>query len=673
MNNVTANNDDLELQEAIASTQQQLQAGRLKEAADNAQQILEKAPQNIDALYLLSVSQRYLKQHTQALKTLAKLIEEHPTYGRAYQEKGHNLKYINANQEALEASGLAVKYNPALQASWRELIRLFQLSNNDSGVKLAESEFKRLAELPKELVSVSSLIYEKKLFQAEQVCREFLKNNKKHVEGMRLLAELGVKQFVYDDAEFLLENCVKFEPDYWPARHDYVNILNKRQKYQQALEQASYLCNKFPDNVAFEVSLASQNVALGNHEAALESYGKIINKNPQLEMPRLMSGHALKTIGRVTEGIAAYQGAYQARPDFGDAYWSLANLKTYHFSDDEINQMEIQLHSKSTDLVDKYHFCFALGKAFEDRGDFERSFHFYEHGNQLKKSQLRYKSEFTDTAMQRQKEFCDQDFFSKRQGYGIKDETPIFIVGLPRAGSTLLEQILSSHSYVDGTMELPNVIALAHKLSGRRNQNEESRYPQILSDLSNENFQQYASEFIRDTQCYRKGAPYFIDKMPNNFRHIGLIHCMFPNAKIIDARRHPMACCFSGFKQLFADGQEFTFSLEDIANYYKGYVDLMNHWDTVLPGKILRVHYEHVVDDLENQVRRILEYCGLPFEEACLNFHKTERSIRTPSSEQVRQPIYKGGLDQWRNFEPYLGVLKDHLGDIANHYPMPNK
>jgi hypothetical protein len=328
-----------------------------------------------------------------------------------------------------------------------------------------------------------------------------------------------------------------------------------------------------------------------------------------------------------------------------------------------------QLDNPAASNVDRFHLCFALGAAYEARENYAQSFRFYEQGNLLKKHDVRYDPERLDQAMQRQIEFCTPELFASKAGMGSSQDDPIFIVGLPRAGSTLLEQILASHSLVDGTMELPNIIALAHRLNGRRFVAEEARYPAILAELSAGQLQGFANRYIEQTRFHRKGAPYFIDKMPNNFMHIGLIHLILPRARIIDARRHPMACCFSCFKQLFADGQEFTYGQQEIARYYRGYVALMEHWDRVLPGKVLRVHYEHVVADLEAQVRRILDFLGLPFEQSCLEYYRTDRSIRTPSSEQVRQPIYQAGLEQWRRFEPYLDVLKHELAAEIAQYP----
>ena len=314
---------------------------------------------------------------------------------------------------------------------------------------------------------------------------------------------------------------------------------------------------------------------------------------------------------------------------------------------------------------DRYHLCFALGKALEDRGDYAESFGYYRRGNALKRAELRFKIEPLERNARLQTAVCTREFFAARRDSGCDSGEPIFIVGLPRSGSTLLEQILASHSQVEGTTELPNILRFVAELQGRDPDTQEPRYPAILERLTPADFRRLGEKYLADTRAYRTGKPRFIDKMPNNFRHIGLIHLILPNARIIDARREPMACCFSNFKQLFASGQEFTYDIEDIARYYRSYVQLLRHWDDALPGKVLRIQYEDVVEDLEGNVRRILDFCGLPFEPACLAFHKTERSVRTASSEQVRRPIFKDGLDQWRHFEPWLGSLRSALGDLV--------
>jgi tetratricopeptide (TPR) repeat protein len=526
-------------------------------------------------------------------------------------------------------------------------------------------QVQRLSALPIELLSVNSMLHEGKLYKAEQLCRNYLQKMPHHVEAMRLLASIGVKMHVLDDAEFLLESCVEFYPNNTVVRFDYADVLYKRQKFAESLEQAEKLHNEDPTNLAFSMIMANCHVGAGNIEAALSIYNNVLQQTPDNPNVLLMLAHALKAVDKVDEAIAAYQKAYKSKPDFGDAFWSLANLKTYRFSDAEINIMQHRQTDEKTALVDRFHFCFALGKAFEDKKDYAVSMEYYQLGNSLKKQQSRYKSEHIDEEFQTQTDTCTSSLFALKKGSGNTAADPIFIVGLPRAGSTLLEQILSSHSQVDGTMELPNIASIVNKLNGRQRVDEEHRYPGNLHELSPELLAKIGEEYINSTQIYRQNAPYFIDKMPNNFRHIGLIHLILPNAKIIDARRHPMACCFSGFKQLFAEGQEFTYGQEEIGRYYKGYTKLMAHWEEVLPGRVLRVQYEDVVDDLDTQVKRILDYCGLPFEDACLEFHKTVRAVKTPSSEQVRQPIYKTGLEQWKNFEPYLGALKKALSPLA--------
>ena len=655
--------------EGAASAQQLLQAGKLDKALQAAEQELADDPRDVDTLYCKAVAQRYLGRPSDALRTLEDLKAINPHYGRAFQEAGHNHKKLGDLDSARDEYERAVGLNRALIASWRELLAIYEKQDARQAYTAARSEYDRLTILPSELVTVTSLIHENKLYRAEKLCRDFLQKTPHHIEAMRLLATIGMRLFVYDDAEFLLESCIELQPDYWLARLDYVKVLHKRQKFEKALEQATILRDRFPGNHVFDLTFANQSVAIGHFDEALQVYDKVIATHPDFEQTFISRGHALKTIGRIDDGIESYRAAYRARENYGDAYWSLANLKTYRFTDEEIAQMRAQIERPDTPADDRFHLCFALGKALEDRDQHEESFACYVKGNALRKSGLRYDPERLPLAMQRQMEICTRELFEDKAGVGGDYPDPIFVVGLPRAGSTLLEQILASHSQIDGTMELPNIIATAHRLNGRRLVSQEANYPNILTELTAEHFRKLADAYIKDTAIHRHGAPRFVDKMPNNFMHVGLIHLMFPNAKVIDARRHPMACCFSGFKQLFADGQEFTYGIDDIVRYYKSYVSLMTHWDEVLPGKVLRVHYEHVVDDPERQVRRVLEFLEVPFEEACLDFHRTERSVRTPSSEQVRQPIYRSGLEYWRNFEPYLGAMKTGLAEEVASYP----
>jgi tetratricopeptide (TPR) repeat protein len=652
-----------QVEELVTRARSFLQRGQMSAAISACQEALRADDDNQDALYTLTVAERFRGNLAGALALTGRLIELDPTFGRAHQERGHCLRDMGKIDGALDAYQAAVSHNGALASSWRMLAELHDAAGRQEAADFARSQYQYLSDLPPELLAVSNFVREGHYFKAEQLCRAFLQRNGHHVEGMRLLAEIGAKFNSYEEAEFLLESAHVLDPGNIGAHFDYVELLHKRQKFDMALEQATILLSKEPGNPQLEMLYANENLSVGNFDEALGVYHTMLSKMPGNPSLNLTLGHALKTIGEQEEAIDAYRKAYTSKPDFGDAYWSLANLKTYRFTDDEIVQMRSAEAASTTGLVDRYHLCFASGKALEDRGDYADAFDYYERGNRLKREETRYDWRRISGEVQLQIDHCTGALFEGHKGSGYPSADPIFIVGLPRAGSTLLEQILASHSQVEGTMELPNILALAHRLDGRRRVDEEARYPGNLGELTADELQRFGEAFIRDTQIHRKtGTPFFIDKMPNNFRHIGLIHLILPNAKIIDARRGAMGCCFSGFKQLFAEGQEFTYGLEEIGHYYSDYVRLMDHWDTVLPGKVLRVTYENVVADLEGEVRRMLAFLELPFEDDCLNFHQTERAVRTASSEQVRQPIFRSGVDQWENFSPWLNPLRAALG-----------
>jgi tetratricopeptide (TPR) repeat protein len=381
-------------------------------------------------------------------------------------------------------------------------------------------------------------------------------------------------------------------------------------------------------------------------------------------------GHALATAGRQKDSIAAYRRCLALAPTLGEAYYSLANLKTFRFDEAELHTMRTRLASADITNEDRAHFHFAIGKALEDSGSYAESFDHYAQGNKLRAAVIGYDPEATTALMRRAKELLNKEFFAAREGFGTPAADPIFIVGLPRAGSTLIEQILASHSLVEGTMELPDILAMAAELGYKPGQAQDCAYPQVLAALSARQCRALGERYIEQTRIQRKtNKPFFIDKMPNNFQHIGLIRLALPNARIIDARRHPMACCFSGFKQYFARGQRFTYGLEAIGRYYRDYVELMAHFDAVIPGRIHRVIYENMVGDTEGEVRRLLAFCGLPFEAATLSFYANERAVRTASAQQVRQPIFREGIDQWRHYEPWLRPLRDTLGEVLSAYP----
>ena len=659
--------DQLEPDPRVSATDEarrRLQSGDLSGALSLAEVLLADDPAEPDALYIAAVCLRHQGQPGEALTVLDRLLAVQPGYGRAFQERGYCHRAMGDADLALRAFERATGANPGLVASWKALAELTAAAGHPDKAAAARGQATWLAGLPPELISVISLLHEGRLFKAERLCRAFLQANGHHFEAMRLLAELGVRAHAMEEAEFLLESCAVLRPDYLPARFDYIKLLNKRQKFEAALTQAEAIREIAQDSPQFQLQYANQHLAVGNFDTALALYDQLRATAPNDPVVSLTHGHALKTVGRQDEAVAAYRAAYAARGDLGDAYWSLANLKTYRFSDAEIARMRLAEAAAETSLFDRYSLCFALGKALEDRADYAASFDYYARGNRLKREELNYSADRMHADLAAQARYGTEALFAARRGAGCPAPDPIFIVGLPRAGSTLLEQILASHSQVEGTMELPNILALAHRLDGRRRVDEEAQYPGNLGDLTDDELRAFGEAYIADTAIHRQGAAFFIDKMPNNFRHIGLIHLILPNARIIDARREPMACCFSGFKQLFGEGQDFTYGLADVGRYYRDYVELMDHWDAVLPGRVLRVQYEDVVADLETQVRRLLDHCGLPFEQACLDFHATERAVRTASSEQVRQPIFRGGLDQWEHYEPYLSELKQALGPL---------
>jgi tetratricopeptide (TPR) repeat protein len=657
-----------ELKQAEALLKQQ----RFDDAASLLAPLCERVPSNREALFLLAVAHRASRRFEEALEVLDRLRAIAPDYGRAWQEIGHNHRDRNRPALAAEAYERAVQLNPGLVASWRFLAAALSRVGETERAAAAKANFERLNALPPEIVSVTAMIHDGKLYKAEKLCRHFLQRNRHHPEAMRLLADIGMRLGIYDDAEFLLESVLEIEPGFDRARADYVKVLQKRQKFQRALEESAALRERLPDNVPVKLTYANICSAVGRNEESLALLEELLDEVPNPDNIHLNRGHVFKTIGEHERAVQAYRNACRERPTHGDAWWSLANMKTFRFADDEIETMESLLETGEIAAGDEYHVCFALGKAFEDRGEYAQSFEYYDRGNRLKKDELRYSADRMQADFDRQKSFFTPERVQQFAGLGIADDDPIFIVGLPRAGSTLVEQILASHSRIDGTLELPNILATVHRLNGRLQRGDEPRYPAILAELPGERFAEMGRGYIEDTRIHRQGAPLFTDKMPNNFRHIGLILSILPNARIIDARRSAMACCFSGYKQLFAEGQEFTYSLDDIGRYYAGYVDLMAHWKRLYPDSILQVDYEDVVDDLEAQVRRLLSFLGLEFESGCVEFHRTKRAVRTASSEQVRKPIYRSGVEQWRHYEPWLDDLKRALGPTLSSHGEPN-
>ena len=614
-----------------------------------------------DSLYLAAVCYRYLKQFKLSREFLKKLLTVAPDMGRAYQELGHLYRDSGDEKQAIGYYRQATDHNPALLASWKLLYKYYDKTENISSAKYTLEKIEYLENLPKILLHINQILNEGNIKEAENKCRQFLKKNPTNTDGMAILSDIALKLGHLEDAEFLLEKAVSFNPDDSEIRKKYLIVLRTRQKFDKSMEQADILCNQYPNNLSFKAQKAIEIMQNGDHEQSIVLLEEILDKAPFDPNTLIAKGHAEKTLGRTEDAINSYQSAYKSKNDRGEAFFSLANLKTYTFNDDEISQMNNQVNRIDISLQDRVYFHFALSQAFESRGEYDESFYHLKSGNKIKSELVKYSIERMDKELQSQIDICTNSFFDHLGEGGHDAKDPIFILGLPRSGSTLIEQILASHSMIDGTLELPNILTMAQELRGDDVYGLEGKYPEVLKQLDKLKRSDLGQRFIDETQMHRKNAPMFTDKMPNNFRHIGLIHLILPNAKIIDARRYPLDCCFSMFKQLFAQGQEFSYGLEQAANYYNGYIKLMNHWDNVLPGKVLRVNNEDVIDDLEIQVRRILEYLNLPFEESCINFHKTDRSVRTASSEQVRQPINKKGMGRWKPYAKHLKPLVNTL------------
>jgi tetratricopeptide (TPR) repeat protein len=635
-------------------------------------ELLSQFPQNRSELYLQAMNLRLGCRFDAALGVLERLQQLHPGYSRLYEERGHCYAALHDAPQAIDAFWQAVNINAALPASWQMLHTLYQGMGDEENAARIADRLATLRNLPAEIIQAGSLFADGEFVHAERVLRIYLAQHGEHIEAMRLLGRVCIARGLRDDAELLLEAVVRRAPGYRAARADYARALLDQHKYGRSRQEIQQLLELDPGNRAYLRQYAEACIRLGDYEPGITLYRRLLgDARPGRESAELnlWIALALRAKGHRTEAIQGYRTAIAACPDSGEAWWSLANLKTYRFSADDVARMRTAEAAPATALVDRYHLCFALGKALEDQDRYEESWAFYERGNALKHAEVRYLTRPAETHVRLTKRVCRREFFETRRGWGAADADPIFILGLTRSGSTLIEQILASHSQVEGTQELADIQRIVMTLRGRTTDPQNPRYPGVLAELGPQDFRNFGERFMADTRIYRRTQrPFFIDKLPDNFRDIGLIHLMLPNAKIIDARREPMACCFGNLKQLFSGGQEFSYGIGDIAHYYRNYLELMRHWSEALPGWVLTVQHEDMVEDLEGNVRRILDFCGLRFEPACLKFHKTERNVRTASSEQVRQPISRESVDQWRNYEPWLGPLKDGLGDALTTY-----
>jgi tetratricopeptide (TPR) repeat protein len=644
--------------------QQSLQQSKFGDAEQSAVALLNRkidVEARTQCWYLLAVCRRLQSQHESAIEAAQQLLKINTEHARAHQELGYNYRTLQKGKLASIHFYKATKLNPALLSAWQALLPIYQQADQQEALVLCTNQITHLSGLPKSLLAATDLLYEGNIVEADELCRRYLQENKHSLDGLMLLAEIAVSSKAISEAEFILETCIQLAPTNLEAHYQLFKIYSKLGKFAKALALGDILVQQDSNNIFYRVAKATALVGVGDIQKAIDIYQQIVEDNKAESNVYLFLGHAYKTQGNIEQSVIAYQQAYKLERHCGDAYWSLANTKTYQFNPKEIQHMLTGTTSNDVSLKDKVHLHFALGKAYEDEKQYKHSFLHYDLGNKLQSTTLTYSSDNHAQFVKSQISAFTPELVTKFAKIGHPDPAPLFIVGMPRAGSTLLEQILASHSKIDGTMELHEILGLASNLS--KKQGNKPVYPHNIDSIPESYFAQLGQKFIQDTQVYRQGGAYFIDKMPNNYMHIGLIKLILPNAKIIDARREPMACCFSGFKQLFGEGQEFSYSLSDLAQYYKNYVKLMDHWQHVFPNQILQVQHEDVVNDTETQIRRLLDFCGLPFEQACLDFHKNKRAVKTPSAQQVRQPIYRSGLEQWTHFEPYLGELADSFID----------
>ena len=638
-------------------------------AEAQAREILRVAPEQAEALLVLGAALRAKGEPQTAVEQLRPAALANPQSAALQYALALALAEAGESGRAIAAFRRVVRLDTKHPHAWRGLGDQLLLSGDANGADAAYARHIQASVSNPVLLQAAAALCEQKLAVAEHLLRGHLKQHPTDVAAIRMLAETGARLGRLEDAEKLFARCLELAPGFVEARHQYAIVLQRESKATEALPHVEMLLQRDGRNPNYRALKAAILGRLGDYDQAIADYQSLLKDFPVQPKAWMSYGHALKTIGRTGEAVSAYRKSIDLSPNLGEAYWSLANLKTYRFPADQINAMKVQLRRKDLEEEDRVHMHFALGKALEDGEDFEASFSEYERGNALRHDTLQYKRVDIEGLMQRSKALFTPEFFRARAGLGCPAADPIFIVGLTRAGSTLLEQMLSSHSAIEGTMELPDLITLAKRF-GRRKRGDEAIFPDSLAALSEEELKALGEEYLSRTQVQRKlGRPLFIDKMPNNWSNVGFIHLILPNAKIIDARRQPMACCFSNFKQLFARGQGFSYSLGDCAHYYRTYVELMAYFDAVLPGRIHRVIHERLVEDPEQELQNLLAHCGLAFEPQCLRFFETERPVRTASSEQVREPLHSRGLNHWRHFEPWLGALKQNLGPVLDAYP----
>jgi tetratricopeptide (TPR) repeat protein len=644
----------------------QLLSTQPAQAAQRAQEILKAHQGHPHAALILGVARRIGGNLEGALQVLLPLARAQPGWAPPSYEAGVALGMAGRRKEAVHWLRRAVQLKADIGDAWRLIADHLLALGDPSGADAAYANYLIASTRDPRLVAPATALLNNRVMEAEELLRAHLTQNPTDVVAIRMQADVAVRLRRTARAEELLAYCLELAPGYTAARHDYALALHRLNRNTEALEQLEQLLAAEPKNPSYLNLKAAALTRLGDHALASEIYTAILADYPQNARAWISLGHTLRTTGRREEAVAAYRRAIELAPGLGEAWWALANIGALNFSEPDIALMRKQLGRADLTDTDRSHLRFALGKALEDTADYAESFRQYAEGNRLRRARTGYQAEAITAMVSRSRAIFTPEFFAERQGWGATAADPIFIVGLPHSGSTLVEQILASHSAVEGTAELLDLVALAWALAMSRKDAPVNAYPDLLAQVGPDELRELGERYLEKTRAYRKtDAPFFIDKLPNNWEHAGLIHLALPHAKIVDVRRDPMDCGFSCFKQLFASGQDFSYDLRDVGRYYRDYVELMAHFDAVLPGRIHRVDYRALVDDTEAEVRRLLEHCGLPFEDACLHFHEDARAVGTPGSEQVRSPVYHDSIGQWRHYEPWLGPLKEALGPLA--------
>ena len=644
----------------------QLRAGNLKMAAELSELSLKKYPGDANFLCLAARANIALRNFAVAESRVEEAIRLFPNFATAQETHGDLLFVQGRASQALSAYEAAMRLDPTSVTIHEKIDRARQL--REARATVAE-DAAGLARMPFESELRKAREYERNEdpASAEMIYRQILAKDPKHAEAARLLAGIASKNKRFRDAEVFLRQVVTHSPDFTRAWVDLVSVQRELDKFDEAVESAQQVLQLSPDNPESHVVYASTIGMAGQHEEAIEAYQKALAIAPDKAGAICGMAHHQKTIGRQDEAVASYRRAIAVKADHAEAYWSLANLKTFRFRDEEVEAMQSLLAAEGLPDESRSQIHNALGLEYEGRQDYARAFDNFARCNAVRRQHETYDPVDTESTYDRIIELFTADFMRRHAGVEAAEVSPVLVVGLPRSGSTLIEQILSSHSMVDGTHELGDLSRAVQAV--RRKKSRRSRFPEALADIGQDEWRRIGQEYLSRTEIFRRGAPFFVDKNPNNFIYIGILRLALPNARIINARRHPLDSCFGSFKQLFASGQPFSYDMTELAEYYLQYQRLMDHWQAALPGFVLDVHYEAVVADLDGQVRRILDFCGLPFEESCLRFHETERAVKTASSEQVRKPIYSSSVNLWRNYEPYLGELVHILEPLLLKLP----